>query len=561
MGMPLKYEPMAPDTPLVSAEALPHDAGPDRLRVMIVDDEKLIRGLIRMRVDWAAIGMEIAAEAASAGEALAMLDTVQPDIIFTDICMPAIDGIAFSRMVMERNPAIRIVVVTGHDEFEYAKRCIKIGVSDFLLKPLRADELKRTAEALRDKILAERRQDALLSTLQHQQQAVRPRIQEDALRCLLTGCGDAAAAYRTLRETNAFPPAEPGRYQVVLVAWTPVRPEEETEAAAMQRNGKAHGILQRLFHNKAGVFLIGEGLGRIAIVSGQADEDLDTYGQVMLTQLLNGCHAHVSIGISAVATSLESLSEAYREAGRALAAQTVLGRNRVIRSNDLTRVPEGTPVAQADRMSLLSKYLRAGLSAKATALMEEGFATLMPADGQCLALMRREALNVVLACEQANHMDSMEPGEVQAETSRAIEHTLVIDNLPEMRQYLSQLIEKVSSRKAQDKKTTSGQLVGEVLAYVTAHLSDATLSLAGTAATFFVSPSHLSRLFRKETGRSFVEHVTRERMEKAFTLVTESTMKSCEIGRMVGIDDPHYFSILFKKHTGMTVHACRKGES
>lgn len=554
VGMPLEIEPMIP------SDVEMQGAASEKLRIMIVDDEKLIRGLIRMRVDWDALGMEIAAEAASAGEALALLDSVQPDIIFTDICMPSLDGISFSRMVMERNPAIRIVVVTGHDEFEYAKRCIKIGVSDFLLKPLRAEELKRTAETLRDKILEERRQEAVLSSLRQQQQITKPTLQEEALRCLLTGCGDSAVPLHTLRETSAFPAESTSGFQVALIELTPVKPAEDTEASAMQRNGKAHGILQRLFHNKDGVFIVREGIGRLLVVSGSTDADLDAYGQVMLTQLLNGCHAHVSIGLGSTIQTLEALSVGYQEACRALAAHMVLGRNRVIRAEDLTRVPAGETAAQTDRMALLSKYLRAGLGTKATALMEEGFAALMPADGRCLAMMRREALDVVLTCEQAWNAELTETTESKEETSRAIERTLAIDNLPEMKQFLGQLIEQVAMQKSQTKKTSSAQLVEEVLAYIAEHLSDASLSLAGTAAAFFVSPSHLSRLFRRETGRSFVEHVTRERMEKAFSLVTRSNMKSCEIGRHVGIDDPHYFSILFKKHTGMTVHECRKSE-
>ena len=555
MGMPLEIEPMIPST------ANSHDACPGKLRIMIVDDEKLIRGLIRMRVDWHALGMEIVAEAASAGEALAILDAVQPDIIFTDICMPSLDGISFSRMVMERNPAIRIVVVTGHDEFEYAKRCIKIGVSDFLLKPLRAEELKRTAESLRDKILEERRQEALLSTLRHQQQTVKPTLQEDALRCLITGCGDPSAALRTLRETNAFPSESGIRFQIAMIELTPVKPIDETEATALQRNRRALSILQRLFHNKSGIFLVQEGIGRILVVSGSTDADFEAYGQVMLGQLLNGCHAHVSIGIGSATPTLETLSVGYQEACRALGAHMILGRNRVIRTEDLMRVPTGEAEAHTDRMSLLSKYLRAGFSDKATDLMEEGFSALMPADGRCLAMMRREALDVVLTCEQARNTGLAETDETKDETSRAIERTLAIDNLPEMKQFLTQLIEEVANQKTQTKKTSSAQLVEEVLAYITNHLSDASLSLAGTAAAFFVSPSHLSRLFRRETSRSFVEHVTKERMEKAFSLVTRSNMKSSEIGRMVGIDDPHYFSILFKKHTGMTVLECRKHES
>ena len=534
---------------------------PDILRVMIVDDEALIRKLIRMRVDWASLHMEIVAEASSAGEALAMLDSVEPDIIFTDICMPTLDGIAFSRMVIERNPAIRIVIVTGHDEFEYAKSCIKIGVSDFLLKPLRAEELTKTAAALRNKILEERSQNSLIQSLRQHQDQTKPSVQEAALLCLMTGCGDIVPATRLLQSTGAFPSAGQSAFQVAIIELAPALQAEdalEEDTSLNQLTGKALAIVRKTFHQDVQVFVMRDGPRRIALVSGSSDKDLDTYAPVLLTQLLNGCHCHVSIGTGTMVRALDLLPESYQQACQALSSQIVLGRNRVIRFADAERIPPENNEDKTDRMERLSLYLRAGKPDLALSQLEEVFASLSPSDSRCLAILRRVALDVVLACGQARRARSGDAGSAKDEDSEVIEHTLGIDNLPDMTAYLGSLIEEVAGLYEKNHKSNSDQLVERVIAYIQNSLSDPALSLSGTAATFYVSPSHLSRLFRRETGRSFVEYVTRERMAQAFTFVTQSDMKSCEIGKRIGIDDPHYFSILFKKHVGMSVNACRK---
>lgn len=123
----------------------------EQIKVLIVDDEYLIRNLIRKRINWEEQGMTIVGEASDAHEALNMVDTLRPDIVFTDICMPFIDGIEFSRMVTEKHPAIKIVIITGHDEFEFARRSIKLGIADFILKPIHAAELLNVTERLKKK--------------------------------------------------------------------------------------------------------------------------------------------------------------------------------------------------------------------------------------------------------------------------------------------------------------------------------------------------------------------------------------------------------------------------
>jgi two-component system response regulator YesN len=126
------------------------------LRVMLVDDEYLIRNLIRMKLDWGAHGMEITAEAGGGNEALEMVGRDCPDIIFTDISMPDMNGLEFSRRVAEGFPHVKIVIITGHDDFEYARTGLQLGIIDYLLKPIKTDELKAVAEKLAALIKEER---------------------------------------------------------------------------------------------------------------------------------------------------------------------------------------------------------------------------------------------------------------------------------------------------------------------------------------------------------------------------------------------------------------------
>ena len=122
------------------------------LKVLIVDDEYLIRNLLKLRINWDEYGMTVVGEASNAREALDMIDEYMPDIIFTDICMPYMDGIEFSKIALERYPDIKILILTGHDEFEYARRSIKIGVSDFILKPINVNEIEKSLLKLKKKI-------------------------------------------------------------------------------------------------------------------------------------------------------------------------------------------------------------------------------------------------------------------------------------------------------------------------------------------------------------------------------------------------------------------------
>ncbi|MDR2022971.1 MAG: response regulator [Hungatella sp.] len=110
---------------------------------MFVDDEDKMRGLLRICIPWEELDYEIVNDVSSANQALELIACDKPDVIITDIEMPFINGLDFAEMVLEEYPHIKIVALTAHDEFDYAKQGLEIGISNFLLKPIKKEELIR----------------------------------------------------------------------------------------------------------------------------------------------------------------------------------------------------------------------------------------------------------------------------------------------------------------------------------------------------------------------------------------------------------------------------------
>jgi YesN/AraC family two-component response regulator len=109
---------------------------------MLIDDEKAIRGILKSTIDFASVGMYVAGEAESGIEAINTIDEIRPHIVFVDIKMPFMDGIEFSRLAIQRYPRLKIIVLTAFNQFEYARQCIGIGISDFMVKPIDKQEIE-----------------------------------------------------------------------------------------------------------------------------------------------------------------------------------------------------------------------------------------------------------------------------------------------------------------------------------------------------------------------------------------------------------------------------------
>ncbi|MBE5830654.1 MAG: response regulator [Butyrivibrio sp.] len=118
------------------------------IKVMIVDDEKYVRMGIKNDTDWALIGCEVVAEASNGEMALDMAGQFRPDLVISDIKMPKMDGIELAGRLLEKYPDTKVIFLTAYNEFEYARQAVRLGVSDYLLKPFHDGELEGAIQRL-----------------------------------------------------------------------------------------------------------------------------------------------------------------------------------------------------------------------------------------------------------------------------------------------------------------------------------------------------------------------------------------------------------------------------
>lgn len=128
---------------------------------MIIDDEKALRNLLKVAIDWETLGLKVAGEAQSGIEAINTIDEIRPDIVFVDIRMPFMDGIEFSKLAINRYPKLKIIVLTAYSDFEYARKCIGIGVCEYLLKPIVRTEIVDILKNITAKLQKEKPEEVI----------------------------------------------------------------------------------------------------------------------------------------------------------------------------------------------------------------------------------------------------------------------------------------------------------------------------------------------------------------------------------------------------------------
>ncbi|WP_366347225.1 response regulator [Paenibacillus amylolyticus] len=578
------------------------------LKVLIVDDEYLIRNLLRMRIDWEQQGMSIVGEASDAVEALDQVELLRPDIVFTDIYMPKMDGIELSGILMQRYPNIKIVVVTGHDEFEYARQSVKLGISDFILKPIRASELLQVTAKLRALIEQEVGREYELMKLREEMKQSLPYLRERFVNQWLSdvipedelqekarffgipiSSGEpglriavmevevavpqakisAPEVYPHLPETShqahqARQPHQFSQVQRELQHDQPHLSQDQTEAHP-QPAEEIHILLrmvgmkqvQAFYPQDSQTLIVMDPHNRIVVLSLGTDTEFANQVQQLQEELqhslkLEGCEVDVTVGIGQWQSRWEKACVGYREACRALDYQAFVGKNQVICFEDL--IIEGVKRPYHSDVQLLQQlqfYVSVGAGEEAVLLLER----ILSVSFSDVSQFRMAALDVVTECQRAAIEQQLE-GE-HALNKEAVAAIFTADHLPELKSMLEQHVRTVSDVIQAKRQAKEGNLIDRVMAYLEENMSNAEVGLSSTAAAFYVSSGHLGRLMKKETGQTFVEYLTQLRMKKAEMLLKQTDMKGYEIGEQVGIPDPHYFSVLFKKHIGRSMNEYR----
>ena len=158
--------------------------------VFAVDDEPIVLEGIRSKIDWEGSGFTFAGEATDGEIALSMIHEIKPDILITDIKMPFMDGLQLAEAIKRTQPWIKIIILSGHDEFDYAKKAISIGIEDYLLKPFTPEELLSSLNKTAAQIDKERKQLSDISRLREELKSNEALIKKEFLSNLVHGSAD-----------------------------------------------------------------------------------------------------------------------------------------------------------------------------------------------------------------------------------------------------------------------------------------------------------------------------------------------------------------------------------
>jgi two-component system response regulator YesN len=530
----------------------------DKIKVVLVDDEYLEINLLKKCIDWESMNMEIVGEALDATSGLALIDELSPKILFTDIQMPMIDGIQFSKMALEKHPDIKIVILTGFDDFYYAQESIKIRVSDFLLKPIDDDELLKTLSKLKDIIDQEKKSLDETRGLKKQFRSNLPYLKKNLLLTLLSGDFDTEA----LQNEMPFLGIE-FQYSSFQIASVEVSKPQYSDGHLngefiFIHDAEIIKILNASLGENQCVFIFNDAFNRIVILNNDENVNLCSECEKFKTQLLVKSEYCVNIGLGEIQNGIEGVSISYKESLEALKYRVVVGNNRVIPYNRLGDFDTGNVFDVSNLNEKMMGFLKSGDESCAIDELELYFQTIDLKDANALKYIRATAMDVISVCLSILVDLGIDTNHIYQSEIQSYNEVFMLDTLPDIKHHLSGIVSKTVHAVSHQKLSKTNNLVLEIKHYLDAYLSDSSLSLTTVAKKYYMNPSYLSRMFKKEVGVNFVVYLTKIRMKKALDLIRVMDLKAFEIADLVGITDSNYFCTCFKKYTSLSVSDYKK---
>lgn len=505
------------------------------MKIMIVDDEELIRNHLAHLTEWSDLGCQITGVAANGVEALERIPADKPDLVITDIRMPLMNGIQLAEQIKARFPHIRFLFLTAFNDFQYAQHAVKLGAADFILKPIQNAELLRSVELIMQGEERTSREDRLK--------------QEQVIQSMLSPVVNERDKYAVASEKGL----ENREIIVVCVVID--------NADVLIETGEVYSFValreamtQILDYNPYSYWDYSDSKGLYLILFKPHGDLWEMRGDSMKMagDMLDRCKESfpfaVSICISKVKPSILYLHQAWKEIKDCLDYRMLLGKGSIISNDALPNRVQGN-INGADQLNELIVMLRKGEKEKVPSYLLS-ISREMMGKGLTKTNIHTFALQVIQRVEVLLLEYNLRiPEEIQLQTRKTI---LSFDILFDLMLFLEQWLEESADRiLATNRNQSMNGLVKEICTYLRSKSAE-DMSLERLADYFHMNHSYLSRLIKKETGQNFRDLLWSYRIEAAKRMLIETRMKANEIAYEVGFKDPAHFSILFKKHVGLS---------
>ncbi len=480
------------------------------MRFAVADDVLLARKAVeKLILEWDR-DSTVCCSCDNGDEVLKVLEDQKVDVLVTDIHMPGLNGIALSEVVRQRFPSVDVVLVSGYATFDYARAALHNGVRDYLLKPLKREDLFHTLDAIKKARAEEKRQEDLLREVQKRAGSFlllrylsgeeRP---EDVLPREMTGL-----------KNGCFFAAQ------IMVKGVKF---EELSIRLRDLSFSRDLIFEDILHSGAGV-IVSCGEERAVAVY---DKKIRALGTLAEQERKEGHPA--AVGVSMLLTGPDSIREAYSQARRACCLRLQDPERGLYRfDND-----RGKELLSKEDLHLIRNHLNAKRVREAKEF--------------CLKKMIQPDMTTVLQLEQSYQALL---GICFTMDMEAIYRPLW--DFDDMNGLLDYICSMACCSGETDRTVNEGDIIDEIQAFLEDNYY-CEISLNELAATkYFMNPNYLSRLFKARTGMGFSKYLLGLRMKKAEELLENGDMNINEVALMVGYTSPSYFIQNFKKYFGRT---------
>ncbi len=529
------------------------------LKVFLVEDESIVREGLRDNIPWQQWGYRFVGDAADGEMALPLIQKTQPDVLLTDIKMPFMDGLSLSRIVHQEFPDMKIIIISGHDDFEYARQAITVGVEQYLLKPITRSTLQKVLSELKSKIEAEREQ-------KNYQEKYRDETRE----------------YEQFSRTNFFVKVFEGRMPVQDIY-------EEAAKLSLKINAPCYNLLMFSLQEKK----TGESGSLESEAFARKREELlryfvrypehvvfrwniNTYGVLIkgsveqTGELTARCLENVEricrpdeeefewyAAAGEPVERLSMLADCYGKVNHLFAYRFLMPSVHILTkevTDNYMPIKEGGNIADIDSdkvaPELIRDFLQRGSHDEIGEFVDNWLHSLQEALASKLFVnyLIYHIYFVATAYVEALGYDRKEWLELMGEERIQELHL----SAEELAPYIRSVMEKAMELRDRASDNQSKKILKRALDYIEENYAQETLSLNSVAQEVNVSANYFSAIFSQAMEVTFIEYVTGKRMEKARRLLRQTDKTAGDIALESGYKDPHYFSFVFKKTNGCT---------
>ncbi|MEF2246306.1 response regulator transcription factor [Paenibacillus sp. IITD108] len=519
----------------------------DNYRVLLVDDEPIILRSLKVVIPWEQLGMEVVGEARNGEEALELIEEHLPHIVLSDIRMPLMDGIELMRKTMAADSMLVFVILSGYGEFKIAQEAIRLGAFDYLLKPIDHEELLRVVGEAKRKLDADRVQQSEREYLRNSAQALSSLLHEEMMAGIIKGVKPAAERLYWMKEWEIEHP-----YHLISIALDDFERLSDEWGSEDRRLWlfAVQNILQEFGNEQHYLTLFTLHYGEwIMIFQNKEQLELEETGQTVIHLVKKFTRLSCSVAISSAYEGVASLKYAYQDVQRTLTKRFIQGKGKVYRSSNGDRGTESGPGPGMENFekSLLQsmRTLDDYLFGKTIEELEQN---LIKA---AISKQTAAAALIELAIITKRSLTSFSL-KMKHDDRTLLQKLLLCGTLQDMVTLLrDELAGWMKQMREEESEFNSRQLIAKAKEYIDGRYHH-DLGIDEVSEYVGLSCSHFCVLFKQETGDTFLEYLTRLRVERACSILKYSDVKVYQIAPLVGYRDAKYFTQVFKKTMGMT---------